>query len=120
MTQVRFLFDEDTDPDLIAGLLRREPAIDILRVGWPGAPAEKTKDPEVLLAAEALGRFLVSRDKRTMPDHLRAHFEGGHHTHGVALLRNGFSFGVLLDELLMIWSCSEAEEWADVTVYLPR
>jgi len=119
MTQLRFLFDEDTDPDLIEALLRREPAVDALRVGWEGAPAEGTLDPDVLLAAESLGRMLISRDKQTMPDHLAAHFAAGRHTHGVALLRQGFSFGTHVGELLMLWSASEAEEWIDATLYLP-
>lgn len=33
MSQLRFLFDEDTDPDLIDALLRREPTVDVMRVG---------------------------------------------------------------------------------------
>lgn len=74
----------------------------------------------MLLAAETLGRFVVSKDKRTYPIHLRAHFAAGHHTHGVGLLKNGYSFGEHVDELLLIWSCSEAEELLDAVLYLPQ
>jgi hypothetical protein len=119
MSQVRFLFDADTDPDLIEALVSREPGIDVLRAGWPGAPPTSTADPELLLFAEAEGRLLVSRDKKTMPGHLVAHFSAGHHTSGVVLLREGFGFGVLVEELLLIWAASEAEDWLDRTFYLP-
>ena len=63
MSQVRFLFDECTANVLIDGLQRREPAIDAIRVGQPGAPPRGTKDPDLLLAAESLGRTLVTNDR---------------------------------------------------------
>jgi hypothetical protein len=119
VSQIRFLFDEDTDPDLIDALLRREPAVDALRVDWPEAPPAGTLDPEVLIAAESLGRMLVSNDKKTMPGHLAAHFAAGRHTHGVALLRQDFPWGAYIEDLLILWSVSEAEEWIDGTLYLP-
>jgi len=119
MTQVRFLFDEDTANALIEGLLRREPAVDAVRVGQPGAPPRGTKDPELLLAAEAAGRTLVSNDRSTLPDHLADHFAGDHHTWGVILLRGGFPLGRYIEDLLMIWSATTAEEWQDRTDYIP-
>src|SRR5438552_2512590 len=99
MSAIRFLFDECIDPDLIDALVRREPTVDVQRVGWPGAPPSGTPDPQVLIAAEAEGRMLVSKDRQTMPGHITAHFVAGAHTHGVAMLRNGFSMGTLADEL---------------------
>lgn len=63
--------------------------------------------------------MLLSRDRQTMPGHLAAHFAAGRHTHGVALLREGYSFRVYVDDLLTLWSASEAEEWTDSTLYLP-
>ena len=119
MSQIRFLFDEDTDPDLIDALWRREPALDALRVDWPEAPPAGTLDPELLITAESLGRMLVSNDKNTMPGHLAAHFAAGRRTHGVALLLQGFPWSAYIEDLLILWSASEAEEWIDATIYLP-
>ena len=119
MSRLRFLFDEDTDPDVIDALLRREPTIDAVRVGWPGAPAAGTPDPDLLIAVESAGRMLVSRDRKTMPGHLIDHYTAGRHTHGVALLRDGFPLSAYADDLLMMWAVTEAEEWADATIYLP-
>jgi len=119
VSQIRFLFDEDTDPDLIDALWRREPALDALRVDWPEAPPAGTLDPELLIATESMGRMLVSNDKKTMPGHLAAHFAAGRHTHGVALLRQGFPWSAYVKHLLTLWSVSEAEEWIDGTIHLP-
>jgi hypothetical protein len=119
MSQLAFLFDECTDPDLIDALLRREPAIDVVRVGWDDAPPRGTRDPDLLIAAETMGRMLVSNDRRTMPGHISDHFSSGHHTPGVALLRGGFSMGEYVEGLLMLWSATTAEEWIDGMVYIP-
>lgn len=119
MSQIRFLFDEDTDPILIDALLRRAPDVDTLRTGEEGAPPWGTLDPEVLLLAESQERMLVSNDKQTMPKHLADHFAAGRHTHGVALLRQGFALSALVEDLLILWSATEAEDWIDGTIYLP-
>src|SRR2546430_10500638 len=100
MSQVRFLFDECTANALIEGLQRREPAIDAIRVGQPGAPPRGTKDPELLMAAESLERTLVSNDRSSMPDHLADHFASGRHTWGVFLLKQGCPPGRAIDDLL--------------------
>jgi hypothetical protein len=47
------------------------------------------------------------------------HFAAGRHTHGVALLRKGFPFSTYVDELLLLWATTEAEEWVDSMIYLP-
>lgn len=46
--KVRFLLDESESSRLKAALLHLNPAIDVLRVGDPGAPPLGTPDPEVL------------------------------------------------------------------------
>src|SRR5947209_2547647 len=80
MARARVLCDEDTPRGLEAAICHLEPAMDVLRVGDLGAPPRGTLDPDLLLAAEQMGRLLVSRDKKTMPRHLIRHFASGHHT----------------------------------------
>lgn len=46
--KIRFLLDECESPRLKTALLRFNPAIDVLRVGDPGAPHLETLDPEIL------------------------------------------------------------------------
>ncbi len=119
MTRMRFLFDECTAPALIDGLRLQEPNIDILRVGDAGAPPLHTPDPDLLLAAEATGRVFVSNDKSTMPPHLVGHYAAGHHTAGVLLMRQGFSLGQYIQEILKRFRSMTADEWTDRTEYIP-
>lgn len=119
MSKPEFLFDECTDPDVVTALRRLEPAIGIIRVGDQGAPPRSTLDPEMLLAAESLGRVLVTNDRRTMPGHLIAHFLAGRHTAGVILLREGFAIGRYARSILDQWAATTADEWIDRTTYLP-
>lgn len=119
MSKARFLFDECTAKRLMAALLRIEPAIDALHVGDPGAPPKGTLDPDLLIATEGLGRVLVTNDKSTMPQHLRDHYQAGHHTAGVIILRQGFSIGRLAQEIHQQWVTTTADEWIDRIIVLP-
>src|SRR4051794_37222918 len=119
MSQVRFFFDENINPVLVDVLLRREP-VDVIRVGWKDAPPLGTLDPDLLVCAETEHRLFVTLDRRTMPEHLTAHFAAGRHTWGVAMLRQGFPLQDYVEALLMIWGASEAEEWMDRMFHLPE
>ncbi len=119
MNKPRFLIDEDTPPYLADALLQKEPVVDIIRVGDPGAPPSGTLDPDLLIGAEGLGRVLITNDKRTMPGHLVDHFVAGRHTAGVMLLRQGFSLSRIVQEILNHWTTTTADDWIDRTVYLP-
>ncbi len=61
----RFQADADFNPKIIAGLRRREPAIDFQTV-YQGDVIGRP-DPDVLLIAARSGRIVVSHDRRTMP-----------------------------------------------------
>lgn len=119
MNKPRFLCDECQAKGLVKALQQLAPAIDVIRVGGSGAPPRGTLDPELLIAAEALGRVLITRDRRTMPGHLIDHFAAGRHTAGVILLRNGFSLGHYAQEIVDRWATTTADDWIDLTIYLP-
>ena len=76
------------------------------------------KDPEVLRIAADSARILVSQDRRTMPTHF-ARFTAGAQSPGVILLREGISISTAIEELILIWSASEAEEWKGRLVWIP-
>jgi hypothetical protein len=119
MSRPRFLIDEDTDPVLASALRQAQPTIDIVRVGDPGAPPRGTLDPDLLVAAEVLGRVLISHDRTTMPTALMNHFAAGRHTAGVILLRRGFPLAREVQKIEHQWSTTEADDWIDRTIYLP-
>jgi len=48
-----------------------------------------------------------------------AHLAAGRRTWGVLLVTRRCSFRQLLDDLILIWSVTEAEEWHNSMHYLP-
>ena len=119
MHRIRYLLDEDTPHSLRDQLLRSVPEIEILVVGGEMGPARGTPDPQLLHWIEREGYILVSRNRRTMPRHLRDHLEAGGHIPGIFLLRRRSSIGLILEDLLLIWEVGRLEEYRDRIEYLP-
>ena len=119
MSQVRLLIDESLRLSSVAALRRAEPAMDVWRVGQTGMPAFGSPDPALLAFCEREKRLLVSLDRATMPDHVAAYLAAGGSTWGVLLVTRRCSFRQLLDDLVLVWSATEAEEWRDSIHYLP-
>ena len=114
--RVRFQAAADLAGRIVRGLRRAEPEIDIRTA----ADAELTGlgDPEVLEIAARSGRVLVSQDCRTMPAHF-ARFNASAPSPGVLLLRRAIPIAAAIEELVLIWSASEAEEWRGRLVWIP-
>lgn len=119
MSALPFLLDEDVPEFLADEIIRTEPGVIVPQVGLAGVPPKGTKDPQPLVFAEEHGMTLVTMDKRSMPGHLKAHFELGRHTCGVLLLRQGFPITSYAEELVLIWSPYDENELVDNTMYLP-
>lgn len=114
--RVRFQADADLDGRILRGLRRVAPEIDIRTATDAGLAG--LEDPEVLRIAADSGRILVSQDRRTMPAHF-ARFSATVESAGVILLREAISISTAIEELILIWSASEAEEWKDRLVWIP-
>lgn len=96
---VRILLDEDFNNDILRGLLRRQPDIDVLRVqDIPEIAA--AKDPEVLEWAAKNGRVLFTHDVNTMTAYAIARIQAGKPMPGVFAASAYRS-----DRLLKICSC---------------
>ena len=119
MANPRFLFDECVSRILVKALRKREPKIDIVCVGQSGGPSKKTPDPDLLVIAEAQRRLLVSNDRSTMPVAITDHFAKGLHTWGVILLRKGFSLARYIQDLVLVYQATKADEWRDRMDYVP-
>jgi hypothetical protein len=113
------LIDESLRLSLVAALRRAEPAMDVWRVGQAGMPAFGTSDPALLAFCALEKRLLVSLDRASMPDHVADYVAAGGSTAGVLLVTRRCSFRQLLDDLVLVWSATEAEEWRDTIQYLP-
>ncbi len=53
-----------------------------------------------------------------MPAHF-AEFVATAHSSGLILLREAASIGVVVEELALIWTASEAEEWINRLAWIP-
>jgi hypothetical protein len=114
--RVRFQADADLDGRIIRGLRRVAPEIEMRTASDAGLPG--LTDPEVLQVAKDSGRILVSQDRSTMPGHF-AHYCSRSVSAGLILLREAIPIAVAIDELLLIWSATEASEWENVLAWIP-
>lgn len=119
MTPPRFLLDEHVPHAIQSQLLRLNAEIDVLMVGQPLAPPKGTSDADILAWIEKTGYILVTGNRRTIPEHVRAHYAAGHRVPGILLLRRGASLGQVIEQLYLLWTASDAEEYMDKLLYLP-
>jgi hypothetical protein len=114
---VRFLLDEHLRGPLRSAIQRHgargQWPLDVASVGDFDDLPLGLPDPDILLWAERGDYPLVSRDKSTLPDHLRKHLEGGHHSPGVLLLSRHASVADVIEFLTLVAYASEAAEWKD-------
>ena len=113
---VAFLADANLDQNIVAGVLRREPEVDFALP--QGVIPDGMKDPEVLKTAASLGRILVTHDIRTMPRHFWDFIEYNR-SPGLILVPRALAIGQVIEQLLLIWRISEAEEWVNRFRRLP-
>ena len=115
---VRFLADENLDSDILAGLLSREPTIDIVDENTAGLRG--TKDPDLLELAVEQDRIIITYDRNTMPRHFRERIAARRPAPGVFIVpQQESAIGETIEWLLLVWVASHAEEWRDQIVYLP-
>ena len=119
MSEVRYLVDENTPRAIADQLRRREPQIIVLCIGDDLAPARGTPDPAILLWLEREEFCLITRNRQSMPRHLRDHLATGHHVPGIFSLRPRARMGRVIEDLLLIWQASRSTEYQDQIVYIP-
>jgi hypothetical protein len=114
---LRLLIDHDLDQDILRGLLQRVADLDAVtahEVGLSEAP-----DPELLSWAAKENRLIVTHDRRTMPGHAADLMTAGEIIAGVIVVSRHLPIRQVLDELEVIVSCSEADEWQNIVRRLP-
>lgn len=114
---IRFMADADLNDAIVRGCRRREPSIDFLSAS--DANLEGVLDPDVLALAAAEGRVLVSHDFKTMPHHFGDFLQSRGSSPGLILVPQYMSIGQVIEELVLIWGASEAEEWKNRWRALP-
>jgi len=115
---LRLASDADVHGDIIRGLRRRSPDIDLVRV--QDALPERTPDPEVLAWAAAQDRVLITNDRNTMVGFAYQRVAAGEPVAGVIATTNDQSIGEAIEDILLIAECMPGEEIKEqVVVFLP-
>lgn len=114
--KIKFQADADLNQIIVKATLRLEPAIDFQTAQM--AELDGLGDPDVLKLAATQGRVLVTHDRRTMPKHF-AQFVLSEDCPGILVVSQRFPASLVAEELLLIWSASEPEEWLNHLRSLP-
>ena len=113
--KVRFQADANLNEVIVRAVLRREPSIEFQTA--PAAGITGMGDLDVLALAAKAGRLLVTHDRRTMPRHF-AEFIATQTSGGVLVVQNSPIFQVV-DDLILIWAATDAEEWTNRIIAIP-
>jgi hypothetical protein len=114
---VRLLADENFHGDILRGLLRAEPKLDILRV--QDTALYQATDPVVLEWAAKEDRILLTHDVQTMTKHAYDRIRAGISMPGVIEVRDDLSIGQAIEEILIALFASKPGELANRITYIP-
>ena len=114
---IKLLSDENFDGDILRGLLRRLPDLDVIRVQDVGLAG--TPDPDLLAWAAGEERVLLTHDRTTVPNFAYDRVRAGQPMPGVFLVSVLMSKGQAVDELVLALQCLSAEDCKDQVTYFP-
>jgi hypothetical protein len=113
---IRFQADADLNQIIVSAVMRRAPAIDFRTATAAGLAG--INDEGVLAVTARDGRILVSHDQATMPRHF-GEFIRSHRSPGLIVVPQHLPLAEAVDDLILIWTATQAEEWTDRIAFLP-
>jgi len=114
---LRFLADENFNNQIVRGILRRRPEIDIVRV--QDVDLSETDDRVILEWAAQQGRILLTHDVETMTRYAYERVQAGLEMPGVFEISRCVPVGLAIEEILLIAEGSVEGEWEGQVQYLP-
>ena len=114
---LKILIDQSLDLDILRGLTRRIPQLDAVTANEIGM--SKATDPELLTWAAQAGRIIVTYDRKTMPRHAADLLSKGDRIAGLFIALTSLPLHQVIEELEVMITCSENDEWLNVIRYLP-
>ncbi len=108
---IRLLADENFHGDVLRGLMRVEPPLDIVRV--QDTPLYQATDPVVLEWAAKEDRILLTHDVQTMTKHAYDRIRTGLPMPGVIEVRDDVPTKQAIDEILIVLGASQPGELAN-------
>lgn len=114
---MRLLADENFHGDVLRGLLRIEPKLDIVRV--QDTDCYQAADPVVLEWAAKEGRILLTHDVHTMTKYAYDRIRAGLPMPGVIAVHEDLAIGQAIEQVLVTVLASSPEELANRITYIP-
>jgi len=115
---LRLASDADVHADIIRGLRRRLPQLDLIQVDM--ILPRGTSDPEVLAWAAAENRILITNDRNTMIGFAHQRAAAGNLTPGLIVTTNKQSIGSAIADIALLAECMSPQELRDeLVVFLP-
>ena len=114
---LKLVSDENFDGDILRGLYRRRPDLDVVRVQDVGLSA--TSDTHVLAWAAVEGRILLTHDRDTLPNFAYDSVRAGQPMPGVFLVSDRMPVGQVIEEILLAVECLTPEECLNFVRFFP-
>lgn len=114
---IQLATDENFDGDILRGLLRRIPDLDVVRVQDVGLA--ETPDPIILAWAAQEERILLTHDRDTVLSFAYDRVRVGEPMPGIFLVSDRMPKGQAIDELFLALHCLSPEECRDQVTYFP-
>jgi hypothetical protein len=115
---LRLASDADVHGEIVRGLYRRLPDLNLLRV--QDTLPEGTPDPEVLAWAAQENRVLITNDRNTMVGIAGRRVARGEFVPGIIVTTNEQAIGSAIDDILLVAECLSEEEMRDqLVIFLP-
>jgi hypothetical protein len=109
--------DENFDNDIVRGILRRNPDLDLLWIQDVGLSG--VEDPMILEWAAINKRILLTHDVTTITRHAYRRVQTGLPMPGIFEVSPRLPIGRVIEDILLIAEYSYAEEWQGKIYYLP-
>jgi hypothetical protein len=114
--KAKFLADANFSRRIVRGLRRRERLVDFQFA--EDANLAGKSDLEVLVIASDLERVLVAHDRKTMPAAFGL-LVAQRQSFGVLIVPQSLPVVTAIEELLLVWAASDAEDWINVISPIP-
>jgi len=114
---LRFAADENFNNDIVRGLLRRKPELDIVRVQDAGLSG--ADDSTVLEWTAKEARILLTHDVSTMTRYAYERIQSNKPMPGIFEVSRNLPIGNGIEDILLLAEYSFEDEWSGQVHYLP-
>ncbi len=114
---LRLLIDEDVPSGIVRALRRRIASIDLVRVQDAGLRG--AADAAVLAWSANAGRVTVTCDRSTMIDEAMQRVRRGTEMPGLVVVRRDAASRLVIADLELVVTATNAEEWAGQIGFVP-